>query len=171
MQLARWAGADVIASDPLAERRTLAGALGAKAVLDSAADVPAEVRALTGGRGADCALVAATGRAAFAQALDATRPGGRIMSFAATSRGETAEVDLGVLTTSEKDILTSYSSSFDAQDQAAQLVFGREVRVRELVSHRLPVERAPEAFALAMRPAPGTLKVVLQMTGAPEVRP
>jgi L-iditol 2-dehydrogenase len=165
MQIARWAGAEVMASDPLAERRAVAAALGAPHVLDPAADVPAAVRALGGGHGSDCTLVAATGRAAFAQALDATRPGGRILSFAATSRGETAEVDLGVLTTSEKDILTAYSSSIEVQEEAAALVFTRAVRVRELVSHRLPMDRALEAFALAARPAPGTLKVVLQMTG------
>jgi L-iditol 2-dehydrogenase len=134
--------------------------------LDASLDVAAEVRALTGGRGADCALVAATGRAAFSQALDSTRPGGRILSFAATSRGETAEIDLGVLTTSERDILTAYSSSVDLQDEAARIVFTREIRVRELVSHRLPIELAVEAIALASRPAPGTLKVVLEMTQA-----
>jgi L-iditol 2-dehydrogenase len=164
MQLARWKGADVLASDPLPERRALASALGATLVLDPAGDVPAEVRRLTEGRGADCTLVAATGRVAFDQALDATRPGGRILSFAATSRGETADVDLGLLTTSEKDILTAYSSSIEIQQLAAGLVFDRTVRVRELVSHRMPVERAAEAFSLAMRPGPGTLKVVLDMT-------
>jgi L-iditol 2-dehydrogenase len=166
MQIARWAGGEVVVSDPLAERRAVAAALGAGVVLDAARDVPAEVRGLTGGHGADCTLVAAPGPRAFAQALDATRPGGRILSFAATSRGETAEVDLGVLTTSEKDILTAYSASIDVQDEAARLVFEREVRVRELVSHLLPMERAIEAFSLAMRPGPGTLKVVLEMTGA-----
>ena len=167
MQIARWAGGEVVVSDPLAERRAVAASLGAKATIDAAAaDVPAEVRDLTGGRGADCTLVAATGREAFAQALDATRPGGRILSFAATSRGEAAEVDLGVLTTSEKDILTAYSSSIDVQDQAARMVFDREIRVRELVSHRLPIERAREAFALASRRGPGTLKVVLEMAGS-----
>jgi len=166
MQIARWAGGEVLASDLLAERRAVSLSLGAAVTLDAGGDVPAEVRALTGGRGADCTLVAATGRAAFAQALDATRPGGRLLSFAATSRGETAEVDLGVLTTSEKDILTAYSSSVDLQDQAARMVFGREIRVRELVSHRLPIERAVEAFTLAARPGPGTLKVILEMAEA-----
>jgi L-iditol 2-dehydrogenase len=166
MQLARWLGATVVASDPLAERRAKAVELGASFVLDSAADVAAEVRGLTEGRGADCALVAAVGPAAFEQAIAATRPAGRVLSFAATSRGETAVVDLGVLTTSEKDILTAYSSSIDLQEQAAKLVFSREVRVREIVSHRLPIEEAPQAFALAMRPGPGTLKVVLQMAGS-----
>jgi threonine dehydrogenase-like Zn-dependent dehydrogenase len=38
--------------------------------------------------------------------------------------------------------------------------------VRELVSHRLPIERAVEAIALAARPEPGTLKVVLEMAEA-----
>ena len=165
MQIARWAGALVLASDPLAERRAVAASLGAAATIDAGGDVAGEVLSLTEGRGADCTLVAATGGAAFAQALDATRPGGRILCFAATSRGETAEVDLGVLTTSEKDILTAYSSSIELQDQAARLVFGREIRVRELVSHHLPIGRALEAFALASRPGPGTLKVVLEMAG------
>ena len=86
------------------------------------------------------------------------------MSFAATSPGETAEIDFGLLTTAEKDILTAYSSSIDVQQKAADLVFSRAVRVRELVSHTFPMARATEAFALALRPCPGTLKVVLQMS-------
>src|SRR6185295_14005047 len=131
---------------------------------DAREDVPREVRGLTEGRGADCAFVAAVGPVPFAQAVDAVRPAGRIMVFAATSPGETAEVDLGALTASEKEILTSYSASIELQDLAARLVFGREVRVRELVTHRFPLERAPEAVALASRPAPGVLKVVVQET-------
>ena len=128
------------------------------------------MRGLTGGRGADCAILAAPGDAAFRQAVEATRPAGRIMVFSATSPGETAEVDLGVLCASEKDILTSYSASVDVQDLAAQLVFGREIRVRELVTHRFPLEEAPAAVALASHPAPGVLKVVLQVHDGPTER-
>ncbi len=165
MQLARCAGATVAASDPLAERRALAASLGANVVIDAAEDVPARVRGLTEGRGADCVLVAAGGAAAMGQAVAASRPAGRILSFAATSPGETAQIDFGLLTTAEKDILTAYSSSIDLQQKAAELVFTRAVRVRELVSHRFPIERAGEAFALALRPAAGTLKVVLRTNG------
>ncbi len=164
MQLARVAGASVIVSDPLAERRALATQLGAEVVLDAGPGVTGAVAARTEGRGADCALVAAGGAPAMTQALAATRPGGRVLSFAATSPGESVEVDFGLLTTAEKDILTAYSSSIDVQERAAALVFRREVRVRELVSHRLPMERALEAFAIALHPAAGTRKVVLQMT-------
>jgi L-iditol 2-dehydrogenase len=121
-----------------------------------------EVRGLTDGRGVDLAIVAATGAGAVQQAIDATRPAGRIMMFAATSPGETAELDLGALCAAEKEILTSYSASVDVQDLAAQLIFGREIKVRELVTHRFPLSAAAEAIEVASRPAPGVLKVVLQ---------
>jgi L-iditol 2-dehydrogenase len=160
-QLCRWAGADALASDTMADRLEMSRRLGATVAIDARQDVAREVLGLTEGRGVDCAFVAAVGPAPFAQAFHAVRPAGRIMVFAATSPGETAEVDLGALTASEKEILTSYSASIDIQDVAARLVFGREVRVRELVTHRFPLERAGEAFDLAARPGPGVLKVVL----------
>lgn len=164
MQLASQAGATLVVSDPLAPRRELSATLGASLALDAGSGVPETLQRLSDGRGADCAFVAAGGPAAMAQAIAAVRPGGRVLSFAATSPGETVDLDFGLLTTGEKDVLTSYSSSIELQERAAELVFSRRVRVREMVSHRLPMARALEAFALAQRPAADTLKVVLQMT-------
>jgi L-iditol 2-dehydrogenase len=162
-QLSRREGADVIVSDTLPDRLALARRLGASVALDArTSDVPAEVRALTGGRGVDRAIVAAVGQAPLRQAIDATRPAGRIIMFAATSPGETAEVDFGALTAAEKDVLTSYSASVDVQELAARLVFTREVRVAELVTHRLGLDDAARAIELASHPAPGVLKVVVQ---------
>jgi L-iditol 2-dehydrogenase len=142
LQLARWAGSGVLVSDALSDRLETSRRLGASAALDSTrTDVVAEVRGLTEGRGADVALLAAAGGAPFRQAVDATRPGGAIVPFAATSPGENVDLDLGSLSAGEKDILSSYSASVDVQDLAAQLVFGREVRVAELVTHRFPLEQ------------------------------
>lgn len=165
-QLCRWAGAEVLASDVLADRLEASRRLGASAALDARGDVPSEVRARSGGRGADRTLLAALGRTAFQQAVDATRPGGSVMVFAATSAGETAEVDLGALCTAEKQILTSYSASIEVQELAAQLVFERRVRVRELITHRLPLAEVARAVELASRPAPGVLKVMLDVAGS-----
>ena len=48
------------------------------------------------------------------------------------------------------------------QQEAAELVFGRAVRVAPLVTpSAVPSRAALEAFALASGKAPGTLKVVL----------
>ncbi|HET8645760.1 MAG TPA: alcohol dehydrogenase catalytic domain-containing protein [Vicinamibacteria bacterium] len=160
-QLCRWSGAEPIVTDPLPDRREVALRLGAAVALPAGEGVPAEVRRLTG-RGADVALVAALGTAALRQAIDAVRPAGRIIVFAATSPGETAEIDLGALCAAEKELLTSYSASVDVQDLAARLVFGREVRVRDLITHRFPLEQAAPALELAARPAPGVLKVMLR---------
>ena len=161
MQIARASGAEAVVSDTYGERLALGHTLGANAALDAAGDVVAETRKLTEGRGADCAFVAAPGQDAFEQAVLATRPGGRIVSFAATSPGETIELDMGRITPLEKDVLTAYSSSADLLQEAAELVWSRSVRVAELVSHRLPVARGLEAMALASGRAPGTLKVLL----------
>jgi len=166
-QLCRRAGAEVLASDLLPDRLEAARRLGAAMAMGATGDVPGEARRLTGGRGADAALLAAVGRAAFRQAVNATRPGGRIVVFAATSPGETVEVDLGALSLAEKDVVTSYSASVDVQDLAADLVFGREVRVRELVTHRFPIEETAAAIALAARPAPGVLKVMVEPRPGP----
>jgi L-iditol 2-dehydrogenase len=162
MQLCKWSGAEVLASDTMPDRLETSRSLGADTVLRATPDLVNEVQALTDSRGVDLAIVAATGPAAVRQAIDATRPAGRIMMFAATSPGETAELDLGALCAAEKEILTSYSASIDVQDLAAQLIFGREIRVRELVTHRFPLSAAAEAVDTASRPAPGVLKVVLQ---------
>jgi L-iditol 2-dehydrogenase len=164
MQLAKRAGATVIASDTMPDRLAMSRTLGSDAALDATAvDVVREVRAATSGRGADRTLLAALGPVAVQQAIDATRAAGHVVIFSATSPGETAEIDLGALSASEKDILTSYSASVDVQDEAARVVFTREIRVRELVTHRLPLDRAPEAVELASRPTPGVLKVVVEM--------
>ena len=160
-QLCRWSGASPIVTDPLPDRREMALRLGAEVALPAGDEVAAEVRRLTG-RGADAALVAALGTAALRQAIDAVRPAGRIIVFAATSPGEMAEIDLGVLCSAEKELLTSYSASVDVQDLAARLVFTREVRVRDLVTHRFPLEQVARALDLASKPAPGVLKVMLR---------
>lgn len=163
MQLARWFGAEVIATDTMPDRLEVSRKLGANVALDARADVMGEVRGLTGGRGADVALLAAVGQAPFDQAVMATRPAGLIMVFAATSVGETVTADLGALCSSEKQLLSSYSASVDVQDLAAQLVFAREIRVRELITHRYPLDETAAAVERASKPAPGVLKVMVEM--------
>ena len=163
-QLVKREGAIALASDTLPDRLALARSFGALAVLDAARqDVRAACRAATAHGGVDCAIVAAPGQSAMDQAIEATRPGGKILIFAATAPGEAAEVDFGRLCSSEKQILTSYSASVEIQDEAAEVVFAREVRVLELISHRLPLDKAPEAFGLAGQARPGVLKVMLEM--------
>jgi L-iditol 2-dehydrogenase len=163
MQILRSRGVVVLVSDTLADRLALAQSFGADRILRADGEIEGVVRDATEGRGVDCAFLAAPGEPAFKQALECTRPAGRAMVFSATSKGETAMVDLGPLCTSEKSILTSYSSSIDLQAEAARLVFSRTVKVRELITHRFPLAETARAIETASRPAPGSLKSVVQI--------
>ena len=93
--------------------------------------------------GADCVFLAAFGQARSTRPL--TPRGRAAVSWCSPPHrpARRRRLDLGALCAAEKEILTSYSASVDVQDLAAQLVFGREVRVRELVTHRFPLEEAP----------------------------
>jgi S-(hydroxymethyl)glutathione dehydrogenase/alcohol dehydrogenase len=69
--------ADIIAVDPVAERRAAALELGATHALDpGAGDVVAQIRALTGRRGADYVFEAVGRGSTIATAVEATRRGG-----------------------------------------------------------------------------------------------
>jgi S-(hydroxymethyl)glutathione dehydrogenase/alcohol dehydrogenase len=78
VQAARAAGAaQIVAVEPLAQRRALAGRLGATELVDPADGDPVEqVKELTAGRGADHVLEAAGPVAAMEQGFLMTRPGG-----------------------------------------------------------------------------------------------
>ena len=58
--------------------------------------------------------------------------------------------------------LTVDVGDVDDQAESAALVFERRLPVRELISHRFPLEQIAEALELAARPSDNTLKVVIR---------
>jgi L-iditol 2-dehydrogenase len=160
--LARRTGAQVITSDLFPQRLTIAKVFGLRAEIDaSSADTVAAIRQLTEGRGADAVILAVGGNSLIRTALDATRPGGRVMLFAQTVRGE-AVIDPAAICVDEKTLLGSYSASVDLQEEVVDFVFSRAVEFERLISHRFPLSQAVEALSLAAHPQPDTLKLVLQ---------
>lgn len=162
LQLAVREGARVIAADPLAGRRAFAQRLGAVRTVDPRTeDVHQACLELTEGRGADRAIVAAVGAGPVRDAIRATRPGAAILLFAQTHRGDEVAVDVGDLCIDEKRVVGSYSASVVLADEAAEIVFQREIELRALVTHRMPLSKAPRAFAMASTPTDDVLKVVV----------
>jgi L-iditol 2-dehydrogenase len=160
------AGADVYVSEPMADRRERALASGAKGVADPrATDVAEWLRGATKGRGADAAIVAVPGQAPLDAAIAGVRPGGRVVLFAATKLEDPVTVDAGQICFLEKDVVGAYSADADLNDEVADLVFSGRLAVEDLVSHRFDLADAPEAFALAKKPTPGSMKVLVTMDG------
>jgi L-iditol 2-dehydrogenase len=163
MMLAKLAGAFVIGSDPMPERRAKSLSLGADLALDPRdGRIAQEIRSRTDGRGADAVLVAVPLPAALTDALAIARPGGRILLFAQNDPEMKIEFPAAAVGVAEKEILGSYSAAVNRQDDAARLIFSRRLPVRELVSHRFSLEDVNQALELAAHPINESLKVVVQ---------
>jgi L-iditol 2-dehydrogenase len=162
MMLARLAGATVLASDPMPERRAISEQLGAVAALDPMAGrLAEEVRARTDGRGADVVLVAVPLPSALSEALSLARPGGRVLLFAQNDPHMKLEFPAAAVGVEEKEILGSYSAAVDRHEEAARLVFSRELPVARLITHKFPLQQFDRAFSLAARPTRESLKVLI----------
>ncbi|RZU39210.1 L-iditol 2-dehydrogenase [Edaphobacter modestus] len=162
--LARRTGATVLTSDLYPERHAVAAKFGLDHPLDACGDVVAAAKAATEGRGADVALVAVGGNALIQVAMDAIRPGGRVMLFAATQHGE-APFDPAAVCMDEKTLMGSYSASVAIQDEVTQLVLEGYLAgfdLTQLISHRFSIEDAVAAIELASNPQPDSMKIVIQ---------
>ncbi len=156
-------GARLAATDTLAPRLDLARRCGAEFAWDpGTVDVAAEVRRLTGGRGADLVIVAASANGIVDQAITASRPGSRILLFAQTSATERIEACGADICVGERTLFGCYSASVDLQKQSADLVFGSELPLDELISHRLPLVKIRSGIDLALHPGPKSLKIIVQ---------
>jgi L-iditol 2-dehydrogenase len=160
--LAKRSGARVITSDLYPERLTISRTLGLEFGIDaSRTDTVETVREQTEGRGADAAIVAVGGNALIRTAMDAVRPGGRVLLFAQTVRGE-ATIDPAAICVDEKTLLGSYSASVELQESSVRFVMSREMDLEKLISHRFSLSNSVEALKLAARPQPDSMKIVIQ---------
>jgi L-iditol 2-dehydrogenase len=160
--LTKRAGARVITSDLYPARLTISRRLGLDVSIDaSQADTVRTIREMTDGRGADAVILAVAGSSLIRPAMDATRPGGRVLLFAQTVRGE-AVIDPAAVCVDEKTLLGSYSASVELQEQSVQFVMNREMDLEQLISHRFPLSESVEALHRAAHPQPDSMKIVIQ---------
>jgi L-iditol 2-dehydrogenase len=96
------------------------------------------------------------------QAMACSRPGSRILLFAQTSATERIEASGADICVGERSLFGCYSASVDLQAESANLVFGGELPVEELISHRLPLVKIRSGIDLALHPGPKSLKIIVQ---------
>ncbi len=162
--LAKRTGARVFTSDLFAERHSVAAKFGLDHPLDARQNVVEILHRETEGRGADAVIVAVAGDTLVRVAMDAARPGGRVLLFASTQHTD-AVIDPAAICMDEKTLLGSYSASVEVQKEAADLVlhgYNHGFDLTQLISHRFPLEQAVEAIELASNPGPASLKIVIQ---------
>jgi L-iditol 2-dehydrogenase len=163
--LAARTGARVLTSDLFPERHKIAARFGLTRPIDAGKqDVIGLTRAASEGRGADAVILAVGGNSLIGTAMEAARPGGRILLFAQTQHGETM-IDPAAICMDEKFLIGSYSASEEIQDEGAELVFDgyrNGFDLTRLISHRFALEDAVEAIHVASNPGPSSMKIFIE---------
>jgi len=146
VQLLHRLGCLVLAMETIPTRQAMGREL--RAIVPESAERAAEVvRDLTGGRGADCVMVTAGGGSAIQWGERLVRDGGQLHLFAS---GDAAHLPIPVdrLYHRELTVTATYSSSPAELGEAFELICRGDVRVKGLMTHRLPLERLDEAVSL-----------------------
>jgi L-iditol 2-dehydrogenase len=163
--LANRIAGKVLTSDLYPERHAIAAQYGLENPIHAGREnVIERVLAETQGRGADAVVLAVGGTALIRTAMDAARPGGKVMLFAQTQRDE-ATIDPAAVCVDEKTLLGSYSSSFGILNEVTELVFDgyrNGFDLTRLISHRFPIEKAVEAIEVASHPKADSMKVMIE---------
>ncbi len=161
LQVCRAAGAaEVWQADPRPERLDLARRLGATGTLDlSAASL---ARALADVKIEPDVVMECSGNPkAFAQAIKAVRPGGRV-GVLGYYGDELAEIRPSDIMMRDLEILGSVCPT-GAWDAAVALIADGRVNTEALITHTFPLERFAEAYEIARHGTGGAIKVMLEI--------
>jgi NADPH:quinone reductase-like Zn-dependent oxidoreductase len=142
IQIAKTAGARVIATAGSEEKLVKAKELGADEVIQhSKQDIAAEVRRITNRRGVDV-VFEHVGQATWDQSVRSLATGGRLVTCGATT-GHAANIDIRFLFTRQFSILGSFMGSKGELYSVLELVRGH--KVKPVIDAVMPLEQAREA--------------------------
>ena len=167
--LRRVGAGRIIAVEPIRERQEAGLALGVDAVIDVTGRQAVEaVLDLTNGKGADLVVEAVGSAGTLDDAIHMARKLGHIHLFGTPPGAATITFDLNAFFLKCLDLRTT----FGAQDepglpsfaQAVQLIAEGAIDMAPYTTHRLPIERVADAFALATEPRDGALKVSVALS-------
>jgi 2-desacetyl-2-hydroxyethyl bacteriochlorophyllide A dehydrogenase len=170
-ELLKLAGAGrVLVVDPLKKRRVLALEVGADEAFEPGEDLRGRVLEMTAGRGADVAVEVSSSGEALQAAVDAVATEGTVV-IASWYGTKPVALSLGGhfhrgrvrLRSSQVGRLNpELGSRWDlARRTEAVLGLLPRLRLKELISHHIPFEEAPEAYRLVDKSPDEAVQVVL----------
>ena len=158
--VAKSAGAAaLVGCDPDPARRAHARRLGFDAAGEPGRDFSEKVKRASA-VGADVVFVLPTAEAAILSSLEAAGPAGRVVFYSPIEPGRVWRLEPHAAYLRDLSLLFSYSCGATDMREALTLLERGAVRAQDLVTHRVPLVRAAEAFAFA-RKGGDVLKVVV----------
>ncbi len=155
---AGWVGGSEIAPP----RRSAAERGGIDVTVDprEAGSIAGAVERATGGQGVDLAVVATGHPSVVRSATEIVRRGGTVNLFGLPESGSRLDADLQSIYLRGIRLVPTYATTEPDIAEVHRRVADGTLRISDLVSHRVPLERIGEAFRLAGRPE-DSVKVVV----------
>ena len=149
--VARAAGAaHLVGCDPDSQRQAHALRLGFDSAGEPGEEFSLKVKRASAS-GADVVFVLPTGEDAVLAACAAAAPAGRVVFYSPVAPGKTWTLSPHSYYLRDLSLLFSYSSGARDIREALELIERGVVRASDLVTHRIPLADAAEAFRLARR--------------------
>jgi L-iditol 2-dehydrogenase len=158
----RLKGCRVVATDVSEYRLESARHFGAVETIPAADYSPERLREITGGCLADLIVLCTGAPQAVEQGLQSVERGGTVLFFAATGRDDRIPLPINeIFWRSEVSLTSSYAGSPQDYQDALDLIAGGRLDVKDMITHRLPLERAREGFRLVAE-ADKSMKVIIE---------
>jgi L-iditol 2-dehydrogenase len=149
IKLARARGvARIVASDISEFRLKVAVEFGADATIRGTEEIPVRLRELNDGRLANVVIVCTGAMPAMQQAVKSIDRGGTLLFFAPTAAGVDVPIPLFDFWRDEISVVTSYAGSGQDLVESIELIRSRQVRVADMITHRLPLAETGRGFQL-----------------------
>jgi L-iditol 2-dehydrogenase len=159
--VARMKGASYVAVTDINERRLHAAKkMGADATINAKDDIATRFRDINNGRLADVVIVCTSALSAFLQAITCVDRAGTILCFASTEPGVDIPIPVSDFWRNCIKIVHSYGASPHDLSEALKILCKKEIRVVDLITHRLPLTEAGLGFSLVTQ-AQECIKVIL----------
>ncbi len=162
IQLARARGAGrIIATDVNDYRLKAAKDFGADCSIHAGKDLDSHIRELNEGRLADCIVVCTGAEAAIEEAFTLVEPGGTILFFAPSGPDLKVEIPFNDFWWSGVKTVCSYAAAPSDLAQALELIRSKRVNVKDMVTHRLPLEETEAGFRM-VEEARDSIKIIVE---------
>jgi len=162
IKMAKTLGAKkIFATDINKFRLDFAKKTGADVAIHAKENINNVIREYNNGELPDYVILCTGAPTAVTQALNSVAPGGTILFFAPTEPGVEIPFPLFDLWNKQISMFSTYAGAPDDIKEAIKLLKSKKIKVTDMITHKLPMDKTPEGFKLVAE-AKKSIKVIIE---------
>jgi len=151
----------IFATDVDEYRLETAKKMGADVVINAKEDVAERIKQSNDGELVDFVIICAGVSSAVRQGVESVAEGGTILFFAPTKPGIDVPFPLFDIWNKQVKMFSTYAGAPGDIEEAIELINSKKVTVTDMITHKLPLEKAAEGFKLAAE-AKKSIKIIIE---------